>query len=241
MKTLTRPTPTPSTATTWNWPALAESLDTLGYAVTPPALSPTDCAELVALYDEPHHWQQVTTPDRYRLGPGEYKRFNNPLPEAVAALRNDSYPQLARIANAWQEKLNDPAKFPAELTEFQAMCRNAHQPDPMPVLVRHNPHEYHCLHQDTGEGHVFPLQMALLLSKPNKDHQGGEFLLVENHPRAQSRGRVVPLKQGQAVIWPANNRPATGNRGHYRVNVRYGVSTVLKGTRYALGLITTDT
>lgn len=237
MKTLDAP----NTVAAWNWSALSTSLDNVGYAITPPALSPADCAELISLYDRPEPWRSRIEPDRYRLGPGEYQYFDDPLPDTVAMLRRECYERLAPLANSWQDKLGITGAFPAHIDEFLATCHDFGQTNPTPLVMRHRAQEYNCLHQDSHDGPVFPLQLMVMLSRPNKDYTGGEFLLVENLPRAQCRGRAVVLKQGQAVIWPTGSRPGTGNRGYYRIGVRYGISTVHTGTRYALGVNFHDT
>lgn len=209
MKTFTA---APSTVTTWNWPTIAKSLDEQGFAVTPPALSPADCAELIALYDEPDHWQNKVQQDTYRLGPGEHQQFTTP-PATVDALQAHCYPHLAAIAEQWQEP---PARAPRPTT----------------LVTKHRAREYQNLHQQDEA--TFPLQLTIMLSQHRKQYTGGELLLVENHPRAQSRGRAIQLTQGEAIIHPATHRLATGKRGHYRVSVRQGISRVHTGTRHAL-------
>lgn len=238
MQTLTAP---PNTLTDWNWRAIAASLDEVGYALTPTILSTADCAELIELYDQNDPWRSRVEQDRYRLGPGEYRQFANPLPATVAALRRDCYPHLAPIANTWHERLGLPPTFPDHLPDFLDTCHEAGQPNPTPLVTRHRAHDFHCLHQDDHGGKTFPLQLMVQLSRSRKDYTGGEFLLVENSPRAQSRGRVISVKQGQGVIWPTTHRPGTGNRGHYRIEVRHGVSTVHTGVRHTLGVMFHDT
>jgi hypothetical protein len=232
---------TPPTTTTVDWQNVATSLDTVGYAVTTPILSLPDCTELIALYDDPVPWRSRTAPDRYRLGPGEYQHFAYPLPHTVAALREECYTHLSPIARSWHEKLDVPGAFPDTLDDFLNQCHKARQPNPTPLITKHQAHDYLGLHQDDDESRTFPLQVMVMLSKASKDYTGGEFLLVENSPRAQSRGRAVVLKQGQAVIYPTSWRPGTGNRGHYKINVRNGVSTVHTGARHTLKLSFHDT
>jgi hypothetical protein len=226
----------PSTVTGVNWSTVATSLDDQGYAVTPPLLSPADCAELIALYDDPGPWHSRVEQDRYRLGPGEYKQFTSPLPDSIAALRAECYEALAPIANAWQPKLSQLTTFPAHLSDFLETCHDSGQTNPTSLIQRHRAQDFNCLHQDFHGEHMFPLQLMVMLSRAGKDYTGGEFLLVEHLPRAQSRGRAVTLKLGQAIVWPTSYRPGTGNRGHYRIGVRHGISTVHTGTRYALEL-----
>lgn len=237
MHTLT----TPDTVAGWNWLAISTSLDNVGYAVTPTVLSPADCADLIAQYEQPELWRNRIEHDRYRLGPSEYQQFDRPLPDTVESIRADCYARLAPIANAWQEKLAQPTTFPDHHEDFLTTCHCAGQTRPTPLVWRHRAQGYTCLHQDDQSGCRFPLQLMILLSRPTKDFTGGEFVIVENLPRAQSRARVVPVKQGQAVIWPTTSRPGTGNRGCYRISVRYGVSTVHTGTRHALGITFHDT
>jgi hypothetical protein len=227
---------TTTTVPDWDWSALAASLDEHGYAVTPQIFSAADCAELVTLYDRPQPWQSTVESDPYRFGPGEYQYFGSPLPESVAQLRQGCFRPLAEIANTWQERLHLLERFPGDLHEYLAVCHDAGQTQSTPLMLRHGPGDYNSLRQDTFGEHVFPLQLMVALSRPGKDHTGGEFLLVENLPRAKTRGRVVTLKQGQSVIWPTRLRPGLGNRGHYRIGVRYGISTVHTGTMYALGV-----
>lgn len=239
MQTLTAPRH--NTVADWHWQQIATSLDSVGHALTPAILSSADCAELIALYDQPDAWRSRVEQHRYRLGPGESRQFDTPLPETVATLRRDCYEMLAPIANTWQEKLGLPSMFPVHLDDFLDGCHQAGQTDPAPLVTRHGPRDYHCLHQNSQDHNTFPLQLMVMLSKPGKDYTGGEFLIVENSPRAQSRGRVVALKQGQGVIWPTSRRPGTGNRGHYRIEVRQGISTVHTGRRHTLGVMFHDT
>jgi hypothetical protein len=177
---------------------------------------------------------------RYRFGSGQYKYFNHPLPDQVTALREASYPHLAPIANTWQEQLRQPQRFPDNLADYLATCHEAGQTKPTPLVLRYGPGDYNCLHQDIYGDHAFPLQLMVMLAKVDKDYTGGEFVLVENLPRAQSRARVITLKQGQAVIWPTRHRPGLGTRGHYRITVRHGVSTIHTGQRDTLGIIFHD-
>lgn len=237
----TAPTTSPDSVAGWNWLAMTTSLDNVGYAVTPTILSAADCAELISMYDRPELWRNHVEVDRYRLGPSEYQHFDRPLPGIIDSLRTDCYPHLAQIANAWQEKLSLPPVYPDHLDDWLTTCHSAGQTRPTALVSRHQVDGFTCLHQEDEPGYRFPLRLMVLLSKPNKDHTGGEFILVEHLPRAQSRARVVPLKQGQAVIWPTTSRPGTGNRGHYRIGVRHGISTIHTGTRHALSIMFHDT
>lgn len=231
----------PAPVAEWNWPALAASLDEHGYAVTPQALSTVDCTELISLYDKPDPWRSCVEPDKYRLGPSEQRYFADPLPTTITSLREECYEHLAPIANTWHEQLRLPARFPDHLKEFIDTCHLSTQSNPAPSVQRHQTAEFSCLRQETDIGHRFPIQLMVLLSKPTKDFTGGEFVVVENLPRAQTRARAVTLKQGQGLLCPTRHRSGTSNRGHYRINVRHGVSTVHKGTRHALVIPFHDT
>ncbi len=174
---------------------------------------------------------------RYRFGVGEYKYFANPLPGAVQELREHAYPPLAAIANRWEATLKTRVRHPADLAGLATLCARRGQRKPTPLLLRYDAGGYNCLHQDIYGDMVFPIQLTMLLSEPGKDFEGGEFILVEQRPRAQSQGSVVHLEQGEAVIFTTRYRPASGARGFYRTNMRHGVSRVLSGERYTLGII----
>jgi uncharacterized protein len=223
-----------------DWAGLTAALDRTGYAVTPPVLKPEECAALVALYDQPEPWRSKVEMARHRFGSGEYQYFAHPLPEAVTALREAFYPHLVPVANHWYDLLGFPDRFPDRLAEFLDRCHAAGQTKPTPLLLRYRQGDYNCLHQDIYGDHAFPLQVMVALSQPGEDYTGGEFLLVENLPRSQSRGTAITLNQGQAVIWPTRHRPGAGNRGPYRIGVRHGVSNVRAGLRHTLGVIFHD-
>lgn len=234
------PTTTAKVAAKWDWPTLAKSLDQQGHAITPRALTPAECADLISRYDQPEHWRSTIDMARYRFGSGQYKYFDHPLPEPITRLRTECYPHLAQIANTWQDQLRLPERYPDTLDEYLTICHEAGQLRPTPLVLRYNPGDYNCLHQDIYGEHAFPLQLMVMLSAEGKDYTGGEFVLVENLPRAQSRARVITLEQGQGVIWPTRHRPGTGTRGHYRIAVRHGVSPVRTGQRHTTGLIFHD-
>ena len=177
---------------------------------------------------------------RHGFGRGEYKYFSNPLPPLVRELRTSLYPRLAPIANRWNEALREPGRFPASHDEFLARCRSAGQTRPTPLLLRYGPGDYNCLHQDLYGENVFPLQVAILLSRPGEDFTGGELVLTEQRPRMQSRVEVAPLSQGDGLVWAVRNRPVQGKRGTYRVNMRHGVSRLRSGQRHTLGVIFHD-
>jgi hypothetical protein len=223
-----------------DWQELRSSLDRAGYAVTPPVLSAAECAELAALYDEDQHWRSRVDMARHRFGSGEYKYFTRPLPDLVSQLRAAFYPPLAEAANAWNERLGIGDRYPERLEDFLDRCHAAGQTRPTPLILRYGPGDYNCLHQDIYGELAFPLQLMVMLSRGGDDYTGGEFLLVENLPRAQSRGTAVTLRQGEAVIWPVRVRPGAGSRGFYRIGVRHGVSVIRSGQRHTLGVIFHD-
>ena len=215
--------------------ALAEQ----GYT-TIPVLEPHVCRELATRYDDDAPFRSRVVMQRHNFGRGEYKYFGYPLPEPVAALRAALYPPLAAIANEWRATLGESGRFPPALPAFLAECHAAGQPRPTPLLLRYGAGDYNCLHQDLYGPLVFPLQLTVLLSDPGQDFTGGEFVLVEQRPRAQSRPAVVPLGLGEAVIFPVHHRPVRGTRGTYRVTMRHGVSQVRSGRRHTLGIIFHD-
>jgi hypothetical protein len=223
-----------------DWSAVARDLGERGWATTPPLLTAEECAELVALYPDDARFRSRVDMARFRFGEGEYKYFAAPLPPLVADLREHAYPPLATIAGQWQVALGRDTRYPPTLDGFRAQCARRGQRKPTPLLLRYEAGGYNCLHQDIYGEIAFPLQMTCLLSRPGDDFTGGEFLLVEQRPRAQSRGEVVPLTQGQIVIFTTRERPARGARGVYRVALRHGVSRVTSGLRYTLGVIFHD-
>jgi hypothetical protein len=177
---------------------------------------------------------------RHGFGRGEYQYFSYPLPDIVAGLRTSIYPRLVAIANRWNVAMDTPTRYPAKHAEFLARCHDAGQLRPTPLMLKYDPGDYNCLHQDLYGEHVFPLQVAILLSEPGRDFTGGEFVLTEQRPRMQSRAEVVPLGKGDAVLFAVHHRPVQGTRGFYRVNMRHGVSRLRSGHRYTLGVIFHD-
>jgi hypothetical protein len=236
--------PAPSIAhriRTLDWEKTAQSLSERGYAVTAPVLSPEECGSLVALYSDARRFRSHIIMERYRFGIGDYKYFANPLPEIVAQLRSSAYPHLAEIANRWAEALGEKApRFPREHAAFLKTCHRAGQTRPTPLMLHYEAGGYNCLHQDLYGDISFPLQMVFILGQQGVDWDGGEFILVEQQPRAQSKPQVVLADQGQAIIFTTRYRPVKGSRGYYRVNLRHGVSRVHRGTRYTLGIIFHD-
>lgn len=221
-------------------PRIAADLDARGWALTGPLLTPQTCAALRALYDRPDRFRSRIVMGRHGFGEGEYQYFADPLPDPLPALRQRLYAGLAPVANGWSARLGRPADFPADLAAFTARCRAAGQTRPTSLLLKYGPGDYNRLHQDLYGDLVFPLQVAVLLSEPGRDFEGGEFVLVEQKPRSQSQAHVVPLRQGEGVVFAVRERPAAGTRGDYRVQMRHGVSRVRSGRRMTLGLIFHD-
>ncbi len=228
-----------------DWPGLLDAVDARGFAVTPPLLDEATCGGLRDLYGQEGLFRSRVVMTRHGYGQGEYQYFSRPLPEIVQRLREVCYPPLAGLANRWAQARGQPADYPERLEDYLARCHAAGQTRPTPLLLRYGPGDYNRLHQDLyGELH-FPLQMAILLSKPGPveqggEFEGGEFVLTEQRPRMQSRVQVVPLQQGQAVIFCVNRRPVEGTRGVYRVTMRHGVSELRTGERLTLGIIFHD-
>lgn len=223
-----------------DWIAAAKSLDECGYVTIPALLEPNECAALAAMYDEPRRFRSRVVMERLRFGVGEYKYFAAPMPPLVTALRAAVYSRLAPIANRWARMMAQGDPYPAELARFLRICRRAGQIKPTPLLLRYEAGGYNCLHQDLYGEVAFPIQLTCLLSRRGADFSGGEFLLVENRPRAQSRGEAVALEQGEAIIFATSERPVMGARGAYRVTMRHGVSRLRGGRRFSLGIIFHD-
>jgi hypothetical protein len=219
---------------------LAAGLERDGYAVVPGLLAADACAALSARYEEDGLFRSRVVMARHGFGEGEYRYFAYPLPEPVAALRAAFYPLLQPIADRWHAALGIETRFPANHADWLARCHRAGQARPTPLLLKYGPGDYNCLHQDIYGEQVFPLQLAILLSQPGADFTGGEFVLTEQRPRRQSRAEVVPLAQGDGVIFPVNHRPIAGTRGFYRATMRHGVSRVRSGARFTLGVIFHD-
>jgi hypothetical protein len=215
-------------------------LDRHGAAVLPDLLSAGECADIVALWDEPTPFRKTVDMARHGYGRGLYRYFGYPLPSPVAALRERLYPALAEVANRWAGMLGTPDIYPARHADFLARCHLGGQDKPTPLLLRYREGDWNALHQDVYGPHIFPLQIAVLLSRPGEDFTGGAFVLSEQRPRMQSRPEVVPLRQGDAVVFPVRERPVTGSRGVHRVQMRHGVSRLLGGERFTLGIIFHD-
>ena len=220
-----------------DWKAIEQALWNIGYAKTPPVLTPRECAELIALYTDQTRFRRRIDMARYRFGVGEYQYFAEPLPPLVQSLRLSIYPPLATIANRWMEALRQPQRYPADLPCFLALCQEHGQTKPTPLLLRYETDGYNCLHQDLYGEIAFPLQLTCFLSRRDRDYTGGEFLLVEQQPRAQSRGEAIATERGEIIIFATRDRPAVWSRGHNRLQMRHGVSRIRSGRRYALGII----
>ena len=230
----------PARVAALDWSRIAADLDAHGCATTGALLDAAHCAALAAYYDDDARFRSRIVMARHGFGRGEYKYFAYPLPEPIAALRAALYPPLAAIANRWNDAMAIATRYPDGHDEFLARCHAAGQSKPTPLLLRYGEGDYNCLHQDLYGEHVFPLQVAFLLSRPREDFTGGEFVLTEQRPRMQSRAEVVPLVQGEGVIFPVHHRPVQGTRGTYRVNMRHGVSRLRDGARCTLGVIFHD-
>ncbi len=223
-----------------DWGRVSASLDRAGWAMLPGLLGGAACDDVAALYAREAGFRSHVHMARHGFGRGEYRYFAYPLPPLVADLRGRLYPHLAPIANRWHERMGMDVRFPAAHAEFLARCHDAGQRRPTPLLLQYGAGDYNCLHQDLYGEHVFPLQVAVLLSAPDADFTGGEFVLTEQRPRMQSRAAVVPLAKGDAVVFAVNVRPVKGARGDYRAAMRHGVSEIRSGRRHTLGIIFHD-
>jgi hypothetical protein len=223
-----------------DWAHIAATLNRHGSAVLPQLLSANGCKTMAGLYADAKRFRSRVVMQRHGFGQGEYQYFSYPLPDPIAQLRSTLYPRLVGVANAWNQAMGIDVRYPADHADFLARCHEAGQQRPTPLLLQYGPGDYNCLHQDLYGEHVFPIQVAVLLSRPGEDFTGGEFVLTEQRPRMQSRPEVVPLRQGDAVVFAVHHRPVQGSRGFYRVNMRHGVSTVRSGHRHTLGIIFHD-
>ncbi|MEA1674301.1 2OG-Fe(II) oxygenase [Nitrospirillum sp. BR 11163] len=224
----------------YDWATVSKELDAYGCAVLPGLLTPEACRDLSSLYAREQGFRSRVVMGRHGFGMGEYKYWAYPLPTPVQALRTGLYPRLAPLANRWNQRLGEGARYPDTHAEFLALCHQAGQVRPTPLLLQYGPGDYNCLHQDLYGDRVFPLQVAVLLSEPGRDFTGGEFVITEQRPRMQSRAEVVSLRQGDGVVFAVHHRPVSGTRGTYRVNLRHGVSRLRTGQRHTLGIIFHD-
>lgn len=223
-----------------DWPGIHDALFKRGFARTGPLLREDECVALAASYAMDALFRSRVVMGRHGFGQGEYRYFDYPLPDVVSTLRDGFYPHLVPVANRWNEVMDLPARYPPDLASMLARCHEAGQTRPTPLLLKYGAGDYNCLHQDLYGEHVFPLQVAVLLSRPGVDFEGGEFVLVEQRPRMQSRPHVVPLQQGEGIIFAVHHRPVQGTRGSYRVNLRHGVSELTSGQRFTTGVIFHD-
>lgn len=223
-----------------DWERISQDLDAQGNALIEYLLSPSECRALADLYPSDDRFRSRVVMGQHGFGRGEYKYFSYPLPDLIANLRTAVYPQLVPIANRWNTALGLEVRFPEQHADFLARCHQAGQVRPTPLLLQYGADDYNCLHQDLYGPHVFPLQLAILLSEPGKDFTGGEFVMTEQRPRMQSRPMVVPLRQGDGVVFAVHQRPVQGTCGVYRVNLRHGVSRIRSGHRHTAGIIFHD-
>ena len=223
-----------------DWPQIVRDLDERGSAVLKGLLSAEECKTLAALYPEESIFRSRVVMARHGFGRGEYKYFADPLPSLIQGLRTALYSRLVPVANRWNTAMGIQVQYPERHSDFLQRCHDAGQQRPTPLLLQYGAGDYNCLHQDLYGEHVFPIQVAILLSEPQQDFTGGEFVLTEQRPRMQSRPEVVPLHQGDAVAFAVHHRPVQGTRGTYRVNLRHGVSRLRTGQRHTVGIIFHD-
>ena len=223
-----------------NWQRITDEMHEKGYAVVPAALSHAACDELKRMYDDPGAYRKTVVMERYRFGQGEYKYFSYPLPAVVQHIREHIYPKLVPIANTWMQALNIRKEFPAGFSELQELCRQNDQLKPTALILKYGKSGHNTLHQDLYGDVYFPMQLVLFLNEPEKDYRGGEFVLVQQTPRAQSKAVVLKPRKGDMLIFTTSFRPVKGSKGYYRVNMKHGVSEVHDGERYTLGVIFHD-
>jgi uncharacterized protein len=223
-----------------DWASASAHLDGYGWATLKTLLTADECESIAGLYEDDRKFRSHVVMARHGFGRGEYKYFAYPLPDIIANLRREIYPNLAPIANRWNESMRIDVRYPNAHADFIARCHKAGQTRPTPLLLQYAAGDYNALHQDLYGEHVFPLQLTILLSEPEQDFTGGEFVLIEQRPRMQSRAEVVPLRRGDAVVFAVRHRPVSGTRGTYRVNLRHGVSRLRSGHRHTVGVIFHD-
>ena len=223
-----------------NWTSVVDSLNTNGYAIVPSVLSAEECSHLSGLYEDDYLYRNIINMQRYRFGQGEYKYFNYPLPPTIQSLRELFYPPLAKVANDWMQRLGTELEFPSSHGELIKRCWQNQQNRPTPLILRYESGGFNTLHQDLYGEIYFPFQVVFVLSRKGRDHEGGEFVLTEQVPRAQSKVRVLHPGQGDAVIFTTNFRPIPGAKGYYKAKMKHGVSEITTGTRYSLGIIFHD-
>lgn len=224
----------------YDWNEIGVGLNAFGVAALPNLLAPSECADIAALYADEKHFRSHIHMARHGFGKGEYRYFKYPLPARIAELRTALYARIVPFANIWNERMNIAVRYPPRHADYLKICHDAGQSRSTPLLLQYGPGDFNCLHQDLYGELAFPLQVTVLLSKPERDFAGGEFVLTEQRPRMQSRVEVVPLQQGDAVLFAVHNRPVQGSKGAYRVNMRHGVSRIRSGHRHTLGIIFHD-
>ncbi|MCE7064746.1 2OG-Fe(II) oxygenase [Dyadobacter sp. CY326] len=224
----------------FDWNAITEALHSKGYGLIEQVLEPAECQALIASYNESAHYRKTITMERYRFGLGEYKYFAYPLPDIIQSLRERFYPKLAPIAHHWMQALNIGQHYPAEFSDFQAHCHDNQQTKPTVLILKYGEGGHNTLHQDLYGDIFFPIQLVIFLSEPGEDYEGGEFVLTQQMPRAQSRAIVLKPKKGDVLLFTTNFRPIIGTKGYYRANMKHGVSEVKSGNRYTLGIIFHD-
>jgi len=224
----------------FDWLRIARDLDQQGHALVEQLLSPEECRAIAGLYSNDDVFRTRVVMERHGFGRGEYKYFRYPLPHLLSELRTAVFPHLVPVANRWNEAMGIDVRYPCKHADFVERCHKADQTRPTPLLLQYGPGDYNCLHQDLYGEHVFPFQLAILLSDPGADFTGGEFVMTEQRPRMQSRPMVVPLRQGDGVVFAVHKRPVEGTRGAYRVNLRHGVSRIRSGHRHTVGIIFHD-
>lgn len=230
----------PTDVERYDWDEIGANLNGFGAAVLPNLLTPSECEDIAALYADEKHFRSHIHMARHGFGKGEYRYFKYPLPARIAELRTALYAHIVPFANTWNERMHIAVRYPQRHADYLKLCHEAGQTRPTPLLLQYGPGDFNCLHQDLYGELAFPLQVTVLLSKPGHDFAGGEFALTEQRPRMQSRVEVVPLQQGDAVLFAVHNRPVQGSKGAYRVNMRHGVSRIRSGHRHTLGIIFHD-
>jgi len=223
-----------------NWTTASTELNEQGYALLKNILPVADCDELIKNYDNASLYRKTINMERYRFGQGEYKYFDYPLPPLIQQIRENVYPHLATVANGWMNMLNSATRFPTELTELHKLCKANNQTKPTVLILKYSDGGHNTLHQDLYGDIYFPMQLVLFLSEPGKDYTGGEFVLLQQTPRAQSKAIVLQPHKGDMLLFTTNYRPVKGSKGYYRVNMKHGVSEVREGKRYTLGIIFHD-
>ena len=225
---------------TIDWEQVSRDLDAQGNATIKSLLGAKECDQIADLYEKDDLFRSRIVMERHGFGRGEYKYFSYPLPELITTLRTSVYPHLVPIANRWNEAMRTGVSYPAKHADYIRRCHQANQNKPTPLILKYATGDYNCLHQDLYGEHVFPMQLAILLSEPNKDFTGGEFVMTEQRPRMQSRPMVVELRKGDGVVFAVSHRPVQGSKGTYRVTLRHGVSRLRSGNRFVLGIIFHD-